>query len=301
MVRTTATAAVLALGSALAFGPGPAAAQPQGYVGPGRDGDYQPPAYDRDRIEPGSSARQSRADGARSSGGGLYGGPLYDLEPYGFGYSGAGADGLRPDRSGMEHAGREQFERGYRLGRKDERYRLRTQAAHAGARSNGPGSRTAEGAASGPEDDEWGVASLLLDHSRQQQTMQDVRRSLQEARTAIQQDDRARAEAALAQADRKLRTAGPGVGGNRLAVGLVDQAELALERGDQEAARRAVRDARQAVRGSADGQQQAQQQQQRSANPGGGDGSGGGGRPQQGSGGSQQQGATTGAGGQPSR
>ena len=304
MARTTATAAVLALGSALAFGPGPATAQSQGYFAPGRDGDYQPPAYDRDRIGPDRGARQSRADGARSGDGGLYGGPLYDREPYGYRYSGAGADGVRPDRSNMERVGRAQFERGYRLGREDEGYRSRAQAAHAAARSNGHASGTAQGAAGRPEDDEWGVAALLLDHGRQQQAMQGVRRSLQEARTAIRQNDSARAEAALAQADQKLWTAGPGVGGNRLAVGLVDQAEAALERGDQEAARRVVREALQAVRGSDAGQQQAQQQQQqqRSANPGGGDSSGGDdGRRQQGRGGSQQQGATAGASGQPSR
>ena len=283
----------------MVFGSGPAAAQPQGYFGPGRDGDYQPPAYDRDRIGPGSSARQSRADGVRSGDGGLYGGPLYDREPYGYGYSGAGADGMRPDRSEVERAGRAQFERGYRLGREDERYRRRAQASHAGARGEDPGPRAAQGAAGGPEDDAWGMAALLLDHSRQRRAMQGVRQSLQEARTAIQQDDRARAEAALAQADQELRTAGPGVGGNRLAVGWVDQAELALERGDQEAARRAVREARRAARGPDDGQEQAQQQQQRSASPGGGES--GGARPQQGSGGSQQQGATAGASGQPSR
>lgn len=120
MVRTTATAAVLALGSALAFGPGPAAAQPRDYFGPGRDGDYQPRAYDRDRVGPEGGARQGRTQGARS-GGGLYGGPLYDREPYGYRYGGAGADGMRPDRSEVERAGRAQFERGYRTGREDER------------------------------------------------------------------------------------------------------------------------------------------------------------------------------------
>ena len=121
MMRKTATAAVLALGNALAFGPGPAAAQPQGYFGPGSDGDYQPPAYDRDHSRPDRDARQSRTGGTGSSGDGLYGGPLYEREPYGYRHGGAGADGMRPDRSEMERAGRAQFERGYRAGRKDER------------------------------------------------------------------------------------------------------------------------------------------------------------------------------------
>ena len=278
MVRTTAKAAVLALGSALAFGPGPAAAQSQGYFGPGRDGDYQPPAYDRGRFG---------QDGGRSTGGGLYGGPLYDREPYGYGYGGAGADRVRPDRSEMERAGRAQFERGYRLGREDERYRLRAQAAHARVLGGGPA-----------EDDDRDAADLLLAHGRQQRAMQDVRQSLQEARTAMRQDDRARVEAALAQADRALRMAGPGVGGDRLAIGWVNQAELALERGDQEAARRAVREARQAVRGPGEAAQQAQGQ--RPANPAG-DGSGGdgGARPEQGGG--QQQSGAAGASGPPAR
>ena len=122
MMRTTATAAVLALGSALAFGPGPAAAQPQGYFGPGSDGDYQPPAYDRSRSGPASGARQSQTGGTGSSGDGPYGGPPYDREPYGYRYGGAGADGMRPDWSEMQRAGRAQFERGYRTGREDERH-----------------------------------------------------------------------------------------------------------------------------------------------------------------------------------
>jgi hypothetical protein len=271
-------AGILAAGAA--FGSTPAAAQPQGYFGPGRDGDYQPPAYDRDRIG---------LDGARSaSGGGLYGGPLYDREPYGYRYSGAGADRVRPDRSDMERVGRAQFERGYREGREDERYRLRAQAAHARALGDGPG--IVRGAAGDPADDDRDIAALLLAHGRQQRAMQDVRQSLQEARAAMGQNDRARAEAALAQADQKLRMAGPGVGGDRLAAGWVNQAELALERGDQEAARRAVREARQAVRGPVEEAQQAQGQ--RSANPSGGDNSGsdGGVRPQQGGG--RQQGAS---------
>ena len=273
-------AGILAAGAA--FGSNPAAAQPQGYFGPGRDGDYQPPAYDRDRI---------------GLDGGLYSGPLYDREPYGYGYSGAGADRVRPDRSEMERAGRAHFDRGYRQGREDERYRSRAQAAHARALGSGPGYGTARGAAGDPADDDWDTATLLLAHSRQQQAMQDVRQSLQEARTAIGQNDRARAEATLAQADQKLRMAGPGVGGNRLAAGWVNQAELALERGDQEAARRAVREARQAVRGPGEEAQQAQGQ--RSAPPGSGDSSGrdGGVRPQQGGG--QQQGTAAGASGPP--
>ncbi|GAA0566325.1 hypothetical protein GCM10009416_00340 [Craurococcus roseus] len=289
MVRTTAKAAVLALGSALAFGPGPAAAQSQGYLGPGRDGDYQPPAYDRGRVG---------QDGGRSTGGGggLYGGPLYDREPYGYRYGGAGADRVRPDRSEMERAGRAQFERGYRLGREEERYRQRAQAAHARVLNNG--SATMRGAAGELAGDDWDVADLLLAHGRQQRAMQDVRQSLQEARAAMQGNDRARAEAALAQADRALRMAGPGVGGDRLAIGWVNQAELALERGDQEAARRAVREARQAVSGPGEAAQQAQGR--RPANPAG-DGSGGdgGARPEH-CGGQQQNGAA-GASGTPSR
>lgn len=266
-----------ALAAGAAFGSAPAAAQPQGHFGPGRDGDHQPPAYDRDRA-------------------GLYGGPLYDREPYGYGYSGAGADRVRPDRSDMERVGRAQFERGYREGREDERRRLRAQAAHARAPSGGPG--VVPGAAGDPDDDDRDIAALLLAHGRQQRAMQDVRRSLQEARAAVGQNDRARAEAALAQADQALRMAGPGAGGDRLAAGWVNQAELALERGDQEAARRAVREARQAVRGP--GEEAQQGQGQRSANPGDGGGGGGGGvRPQQGGG--QQRGAAAGAGGPPAR
>lgn len=275
-----------ALAAGAAVGPTPATAQPRGqFFGPGPDGDYQPPAYDRDRVGPG---------GARSpAAGGLYGGPLYDREPYGFGYSGAGADRVRPDRSDMmERAGRAQFERGYRLGREDELYRRRAQAAHARVLDDGAG--VPRGAAGESTDGDWDVADLLLAHSRQQLAMREVRQSLQDARAAMQGNDRARAEAALAQADQKLRMAGPGVGGDRLAVGLVNQAELALERGDQEAARRALREARQAVAGNAP--QQAQGQRPADASGGGDEG---GARPQQGGG--RQQGATPGAGGQPSR
>lgn len=270
-------AGVLAAGAAL--GPAPAAAQQRGAFGPGPDGDYQPPAYDRDRA-------------------GLYGGPLYDREPYGYGYTGAGADRVRPDRPDTERAGRSHFERGYRLGREDERYRRRAQSAHAWALNNGFG--TARGAADGLADDDWDVADVLLAHGRQQRAMQDARQSLQDARTAMQQNDRARAEAALARADQKLRTAGPGAGGERLAVGWVNQAELALERGDQEAARRALREARQAARGPGEEAQQAQQGQQaqqaqqgqRPADANGSDA--GGARPQQGGG--QRQGAPAAAG-----
>lgn len=289
-------AGVLAAGAA--FCPAPAAAQPQGYFGPGRDDDYQPPAYDRDRVGLDGAARFL-------GGGGLYGGPLYDREPYGYGYSGAGAGNVRPDRSGMERAGSAQFERGYRLGREDERYRLRARAAHARALGDGFGPGAEPGAPGGAADGDRDVADLLIEHSRRQRAMRDVRQSLQEARTAIQENDRARAEAALAQADQKLRAAGPGVGGDRLAVGLLNQSEAALERGDQVAARRALREARQAVFGPEDAQQRQAQQQPRPANPAGGEGGSGGDgagvRPQQGGGGSPQQGPAAGAGGQSPR
>lgn len=273
MVRNTVTAAALVFGSALVLGPAPATAQPQGYFGPGRDGDYQPPAYDRDRVGPDRGARQGRADSARSArvDGGLYGGPLYDREPYGYGYSGSGADAMRPDRSEMERgAARAQFERGYRMGREDERYRLRAQAAHDFALS-GPARGDGADRAGGLTDDAQGRIVLPLERSlQQQQAMRDLRESLQEARTAVQQGDRARAEAALGQADRLLRLAGPGVGGDRLAAALMNRAEQALEQGNQEAAQRALQQARQAVRDQRPGQQQAQQ---RSANPGGEGGS----------------------------
>lgn len=277
-----------ALAAGAAVGPTPATAQPRGqFFGPGTDGDYQPPAYDRDRV--GSGAARSAAAG------GLYGGPLYDREPYGFGYSGAGADRLRPDRSDtMERSGRVQFERGYRLGREDERYRRRAQAAH--ARLLDSGAASLRGAAGESTDGDWDIADLLLAHSRQQLAVREVRQSLQDAQAAMQQNDRARAEAALAQADQKLRMAGPGVGGDRLAAGWVNQAELALERGDQEAARRALREARQAVAGDPGGAPR-QAQGQRPADASGG--AEGGARPQQGGG--QQQGAAAGAGEPPSR
>ncbi len=257
-MATTAAAAVLAFGGALAFGPDPAAAQPQGFFGPGPDGDYQPPAYDRDRVEPGRGARrQGRADDA-----GLYSGPLYDREPYGYLYRGAGAAAVRPDRTEMERAGRAEFDRGYRIGREDERRRLRVHAARDRARGDGADR------GGGLTDDAPGLLIPPLEHGlEQRRAMQDLRRSLGEARTAVQQGDRARAEAALAQADRLLRLAGPGVGGDRLAAALMNRAEHALERGDQEAARRALQQVRDALHG-----QDVAQQQRPADTSGGGSG-----------------------------
>ena len=270
MVRKVATAAaVLAFGSALALGPGPATAQPRGYFGPGPDGDYQPPAYDRDRTGPDRGARQGRADG------GLYGGPLYDREPYGYRYSGAGADVVRPDRSEVDRAGRAPFERGYRMGREDERHLLRAQAAHDFALS-GPARGDGADRAGGLMDDPPGLIVVPLGRGlEQRRAVQDLRQFLQEARTAIQQGDRARAEAALAQADRLVRLAGPGVGGDRLAAALMNRAEQAFEQGDQEAARRALQQVRETVRSQDAGQQQAQQQRPDNTSGGGGAGAGG--------------------------
>lgn len=269
MVRkVAAAAAALAFGSALAIGPGPATAQPRGYFGPGPDGDYQPPAYDRDRTGPDRGARQGRADG------GLYGGPLYDREPYGYRYSGAGADAVRPDRSEVDRTGRAPFERGYRMGREDERHRLRAQAPHDFALS-GPTRGDGSDRAGGLLDDPPDLIVVPLGRGlEQRRTVQELRQSLQEARTAIQQGDRARAEAALAQADRLVRLAGPGAGGDRLAAALMDRAEQAFERGDQEAARRALRQVLETVRGQDAGQQQQQAPQQRPDNTNGGGGAG---------------------------
>lgn len=274
MRKVAAAAAALAFGSALALGPGSATAQPRGYFGPGPDGDYQPPAYDRDRTGLDRGARQGRADSGLYSG--LYSGPLYDREPYGYRYSGAGADALRPDRSEVDRTGRAPFERGYRMGREDERHRLRAQAPHdfaPGGPTRGDGSDRAGGLLDDPPDL---IVVPLGRGLEQRRTVQELRQSLQEARMAIQQGDRPRAEAALAQADRLVRLAGPGVGGDRLAAALMDRAEQAFERGDQEAARRALRQVLETVRGQDAGQQQqAQQQRPDNTNGGGGAGAGG--------------------------
>lgn len=266
---TSAMAAALALGGALALGHGPAAAQGAGFFGPGPDGDHQPPAYDRDRTTAGRSARQGRAEGERAAGGGLYAGPLYDREPYGFRYGGAGADEVRP--------GGARFERGYRAGREDERYLQRARAAH-NAALRGSAASPPRGAGMGrAEPDVPDPVVLLVERAQQQRAMQAVQRSLAQARAAVEQNDKERAEAALAAADRTLAMAGPGAGGDRLAAALMNQAERALELGDERTAQRALQQVRQAVRDTGGGRPETQEQP---AASGAGDGGGGGSTPQ---------------------
>ena len=170
----------------------------------------------------------------------------------------------RYGRSDSDRYLRDEYERGYRMGRDDER---RARAVRSGSQ---PGSGQQEmssgwGGQSASAGDDQGLLILLIERDRQQQAMRDIRQSLQEARTALQQDDRARAQTALDQADQTLRQTNALQNQQQIERSLT-QAEQALQRGDRQAAQQALQQARQATRGSAgqggsDGHQQARQQQ----------------------------------------
>jgi Sec-independent protein translocase protein TatA len=146
---------------------------------------------------------------------------------------------------------REQYERGYRLGREDERRR-------AGAMRGEGAPRDWGGASMGSADDQ-GVLILLIERDRQQQAMRDVRQALQEARTALQQGDQARARGALDQAEQTLRQANALQNQQQIERSLT-QAEQALQRGDRQGIQQALQQARQAMRNSAGGSDMQGQQ-----------------------------------------
>jgi hypothetical protein len=258
-------AGVLAVSAAVGLAPATAAAQRF-------DGDRS--YYDRD--QPGPNRGAVRQEGGAS-------------DRYGMGYGSGFGPG--PDPAYLDRLEREEFERGYRAGRLDERRAAAAARAPRGPAYGGavggpsdgtreepgwtarrmgdegmirdrmmqggmmmmPGMGGPSAQAMGPPADPDGMVVLLLENTRQQQAMQEIRRSLQEARTALQQGDRPRTEAALAEAEQTLRLASLPAPNDRTVERWLNQAEQALRRNDRPAVERSLRQAREALRGNVRG------------------------------------------------
>lgn len=235
--------------------------------------------------------------------------------------AGAAAQGY--DRGGgrndqeIERYGRQQFERGYRIGRMEERERAMRSGrddAGPGGMSSGMSSGQSGGQSGGGRDavlllDPHGHALLLVERGRQEQAASQAAQSMQEAREALQQGDRQRAEQALSRAERTLQQAGGATQAQQQRQDVtqrLNEAERALQRDDAQAARQALQQARDALRSTGQGGQGQDQQgggQQSGTQQGGQQsgtqqgGTGGAQPPQSGAGGGQRsQGTTPGAG-----
>lgn len=162
----------------------------------------------------------------------------------------------------IERHGRLLFERGYRQGRMDERERImrsdRGDAGPAGM-SQGQGGfqdRDGDGRDAVLLLDPHGHALLLVERGRQEQATLQAMQSMQEAREAVQQGDRQRAEQALGRAERVLQQASAAAQPQQRRQEIVQrlgEAERALQRDDVQTARQALQQAREALRSAGQG------------------------------------------------
>ncbi|HEY0352690.1 MAG TPA: hypothetical protein VGC68_03535 [Enterovirga sp.] len=89
---------------------------------------------------------------------------------------------------------------------------------------------------------------LLAEHSETEKMLQQLRPLFQDARSALQQNDRAKAEQALSRADALLN---PAPDSRKQVERSLDDLEQAVRRNDREAAEQALRRAREAVQNTA--------------------------------------------------
>jgi hypothetical protein len=89
---------------------------------------------------------------------------------------------------------------------------------------------------------------LLAEHSETEKMLQQLRPLFQDARSALQQNDRAKAEQALNRADALLN---PAPDSRKQVERSLDDLEQAVRRNDREAAEQALRRAREAVQNTA--------------------------------------------------
>jgi hypothetical protein len=89
---------------------------------------------------------------------------------------------------------------------------------------------------------------LLAEHSETEKMLQQLRPLFQDARSALQQNDRAKAEQALSRADALLN---PAPDTRKQVERSLDDLEQAVRRNDREAAEQALRRAREAVQNTA--------------------------------------------------
>lgn len=132
---------------------------------------------------------------------------------------------------------RDEYDRGYRMGREDERNRSRG-SADTGYQF---GSRS--------EPSSPGLAVLLLQRDRQQKAIAGVREAVQQARTALQQGDQQRAQDALNEADKTVQQAIQSAQTWQHVEDYLAEASSALQRDDVHGTRQALQDARGVLKG----------------------------------------------------
>ncbi|HEY0570466.1 MAG TPA: hypothetical protein VGD16_02895 [Enterovirga sp.] len=137
--------------------------------------------------------------------------------------------------------GRDRLDRGYRMGRDDDRRYDRYSRDRDSDRDQ---DRTSPG---GTGSRQGALDRLLAEHAETQTALQQARPLLQEARAAVQQNDKGRAEQALTRAEALLF---PSPDSRKQVERSLDDLEQALRRDDRDAADQALRRAREAIQQS---------------------------------------------------
>jgi hypothetical protein len=156
----------------------------------------------------------------------------------------------------MDGYGRDRLDRRDRMGRDDDRrYDRRSSERYGRDRDSRNEDRDEDRRSSGGSGSRQGALDrLLAEHAETQTALQQARPLLQEARTALQQNDRARAEQALTRLEAILN---PAQDSRKQAERSLDDLEQAIRRNDREAADQALRRVREAVEQSAAAASQA--------------------------------------------
>lgn len=165
----------------------------------------------------------------------------------------------RSDERGSEmRMSREEFDRGYRRGRADERLREahpwmseRSGMRGSGGWGDNDHHRSMMGrhgsSMMGPEGAHHGVIVLMMELGRRQEATRQLQDDVREVRNALQQNDRQRAEQALSRMEQRLQSQERGQQARRDLQSALDDADRAIRERDRDAAREALQEARDAM------------------------------------------------------